>query len=96
MKQIKLWQYAVILCIAIIIITAIKAFVCGEVSEEMFGLYVAGKAISCIADLIIMLGIGYLVERIVQKFTQNTLVPNVIITLAVYLSLRYIFLNDVL
>jgi len=88
MKQVKTWQYFVILYISIVIVditrTTIDAY-CGN-HYMPFGWFPElgismGK---CLIDMIFAFLVGLGVEVIIRKITEKTLIPNIITTVVIY------------
>lgn len=88
MKQVKTWIYIFIMYVCIVVVEFIKvAIAISNGSNQLpfgWGGEIGRSMVKCIADLIFVVLIGYGVEMIVKKFTEKTLIPNIIITIVLY------------
>lgn len=88
MKQVKIWIYVLIIYVCVVVVELIKvAIAVSNGSNQLpfgWGAEIGHSMVKCIGDLIIVVLIGYGVEKIVKKFTEKTLLPNIIITIVLY------------
>ena len=88
MKQVKMWIYVLILYICIVAIDLITIAI--QVSSGNrnlpfgWGGEIGASMLKCIADLIVVVIIGFGVEFILKRIINKTLIPNVIITILIY------------
>lgn len=86
MKTIKMWQYCVLLYVLAVVIGSIIRL--ATVDNYPFGIVaeIGSVAVASVADLIVMVIMGYLVDKMI---TQK-LWANLIITILGYYVLKYI------
>lgn len=86
MKTIKMWQYCVTLYVLAVVIGSIIRL--ATVDNYPFGIVaeIGSVAVASVADLIVMVIMGYLVDKMI---TQK-LWANLIITILGYYVLKYI------
>lgn len=94
MKQVKTWQYILILYICAVVIDVVKLIVSfssnGYVMPYGWIMEIAVILIKCLIDMIFLSLIGYGVEFLLKKVTDKTLVPNVIITVLIYEIINFL------
>ena len=86
MKTIKMWQYCVLLYVLAVVIGSVVRLATAD--DYPFGIVaeIGRVAVASVADLIVMVIMGYLVDKMI---TQK-LWANLIITILGYYVLKYI------
>lgn len=88
MKQVKTWIYILIMYVCVVVVDLIKIVLAVYSGTRQlpfgWGGEIGASMVKCIVDLIFVVLIGYGVEIVIRKFTEKTLIPNVIITVILY------------
>lgn len=89
MKTIKMWQYCVLLYVLAVVIGSVIRLATAD--DYPFGIVaeIGRVAVASVADLIVMVIMGYLVDKMI---TQK-LWANLIITILGYYVLRYLVVS---